>query len=68
MENNTDQQNYTHFPEDHDAPALIQKKSFLREFYDNYQRPVDYSVFAFISISTLVTVSLSIYIISVKYF
>jgi hypothetical protein len=65
---NTEKQENTHFPEDHDAPALNLKKSFLREFYEKYHRPVDYLVFGLLSISTLVTVSFSIYIIAVKYF
>jgi hypothetical protein len=67
MEDNSEPQSHTHFPEDRDAPH-IQNKSFFKRFYEKHKNPVDYVVLGLISLSTLVTVSLSIYIIVVKYF
>ncbi|MBK8553906.1 MAG: hypothetical protein IPL53_23820 [Ignavibacteria bacterium] len=68
MEVNNGQQNNSHFPEDRDAPVIDQKRSFFRDFYERHKNPVDYLVFLFISVMTLVSVSLSIYIVAVKYF
>jgi hypothetical protein len=67
MEENSELQNHQHFPEDGDAPE-IKKKFFFKEFYEKHKNPVDYIVFGLISLSTAVSVSLSIYIIIVKYF
>ncbi|MDQ3020255.1 MAG: hypothetical protein M3R36_06765 [Bacteroidota bacterium] len=57
MGQNYEQQSHPHFPEDRDAPTINQKNSFL-----------DYLLFGLIAFLTLTTVSLSIYIIVVKYF
>ncbi|MEO8210328.1 MAG: hypothetical protein ABI840_07180 [bacterium] len=57
MEQNYEQQSHPHFPEDKDAPIINQKNSFP-----------DYLLFGLIAFLTLTTVSLSIYIIVVKYF
>ncbi len=67
MAEDKEEQDELHFREDRDAPG-IQKKSFVKEFYERHRISVDYVVLALISISTLTTVSLSIYIIIAKYF
>lgn len=68
MEVNSEQHNNSHFPEDRDAPVINQKKSFFRDFYERHKNPVDFIVFAFLCVITLITISLSIYIVAVKYF
>lgn len=66
MTQETGQQGHSHFPEDRDAPVI--KESFFKKFYGKHRTVVDYFVFALISTATLLIVSFSIYIISVKYF
>ncbi len=65
MTGDTGHQDQSHFPEDREAPVI---KSSFAEFYESHEKVIDFTLFALISAMTLVTVSFSIYIISVKYF
>jgi hypothetical protein len=55
------------FPEDPDAPKVDEKKILLKEIYLKHQKPIDITVLILISILTVITVSLSVYIILEKY-
>ena len=67
MTENTDNHNISHFPEDRDAPEPLQKRWFFSEFYSKHKNPVDLMIFILISVMTLTTVSMSLYIVISKY-
>ncbi|MEO8665676.1 MAG: hypothetical protein ABI462_09285 [Ignavibacteria bacterium] len=68
MEQTSQDKKNEHFPEDRDAPYIKEQTTFLKNFYRKFHTQIDYFVLALISLSTLVTVSLSLYIMFVKYF
>ena len=67
MAENTDNRNLSHFPEDRDAPEPLHKRWFCSEFYSKHKNPVDLMIFILISVMTLTTVSMSLYIVISKY-
>ena len=67
MEDNTENQNMSHFPEDRDAPQSLEKRSFLKYLYSKHKKIFDLMIFLVISLMTLTTVSLSIYIVFAKF-
>lgn len=67
MEDNTENQNMSHFPEDRDAPQSLEKRSFLKNLYSKHKKIFDLMIFLVISLMTLTTVSLSIYIVFAKF-
>jgi hypothetical protein len=67
MEENTGNQDLSHFPEDRDAPQSKEKRSFFKNLYSKHKKAFDLMIFLVISLMTLTTVSLSIYIVFAKY-
>lgn len=69
MENNTEDQNNMHFPVDREAPVnSITENDLNVNFYNRNKNLIDIVVLFLISVSTVLTVSLSLYIIISKYF
>ena len=67
MEENTENQNISHFPEDRDAPQFTEKRSFFKNLNSKHKKTFDLIIFLVISLMTLTTVSLSIYIVFAKF-
>ncbi len=67
MEENRENQDMSHFPEDRDAPQSMEKRSFFKNLYSRHKKTFDLMIFLVISLMTLTTVSLSIYIVFAKY-
>ena len=58
----------SHFPEDPSAANITVKRSFIKEFYYRNKREADYTFTIVLILTTLITVSFSVYIVIVKYF
>ena len=58
----------SHFPEDPSAANIAIKRSFVKDLYYRNRKEADYIIFAMLMITTLITVSFSVYILIVKYF
>ncbi|HMS33936.1 MAG TPA: hypothetical protein PKC91_07610 [Ignavibacteria bacterium] len=67
MEENTENKEMSHFPEDRDAPHSLEKRSFFKNLYWEHKKAFDLMIFLVISLMTLTTISLSIYIVFSKY-
>lgn len=58
----------SHFPEDPTSVNISVKRSFLRELYYRNKKETNYILFILLLLSTVITVSFSLYIVFVKYF
>lgn len=69
MKINTEDQDSMHFPVDREAPVnTITDNDLSINFYKRNKNLIDIIVLFVISVSTVLTVSLSLYIIFSKYF
>ena len=66
MEQNSQDKNYDSFPEDRDAPHITERRSLFKEFYKKFHCQIDLVLFVLVSLSTLITVSFSLYIVIVN--